>query len=75
MHGLQVKFDKLLEIKIGSAREQRYNVRIGKKSVFKLLRKSPEQYSELATGPLPVFFERIVLSAFRNMSTVPPVFY
>ena len=25
MHGLPVKFDKLLEIKIGSAREQGYN--------------------------------------------------
>ena len=38
--------------------------RIGKKSVFKLLRNCPEQYSELATGPLPVFFERIMTSDF-----------
>jgi hypothetical protein len=38
--------------------------RIGKKSVFKLLRNCPEQYSELATGPLPVFFEGIMTSYF-----------
>ena len=34
--------------------------RIGKKSVFKLLRNCPEQYSELAARPLPVFFEGIM---------------
>ena len=38
--------------------------RIEKKTVFKLLRNSPEQYSELATGPLPVFFEGIMTSDF-----------
>jgi hypothetical protein len=38
--------------------------RIGKQSVFKLLRNCPEQYSELATGPLPVFFEGIMTSDF-----------
>jgi hypothetical protein len=34
------------------------------KSVFKLLRNCPEQYSELAAEPLPVFFEGIMTSDF-----------
>jgi hypothetical protein len=40
--------------------------RIGKKSIFKLLRNRPEQYSQLAAGPLPVFFEGIMASDFRQ---------
>ena len=33
-----------------------------KKSIFKLLRNWPEQYSQLAAVPLPVFFEGIMTS-------------
>jgi len=35
-----------------------------KKSIFKLLRNCPEQYYELAAGPLPVFFEGVMTSDF-----------
>jgi hypothetical protein len=44
--------------------------RIGKQSVFKLLRNCPKQYFELATGPLPVFFEGGAVTSQRVLKVL-----